>query len=158
MFHLVDDQDKHVALLFKHAEQANHSEISADNWKLKEDYKGFRKIILLSRNITTKIYRLITLENTEEDFEATQDLFKINEEGFGQNEEDDDLGVDEENKEEKENKDKSKTKVTHIFVPPIFKGLKKYEVSQNKKKRWHNFITYKLKGISYDKNKINEIN
>ena len=84
------------------------------------------EVILLSRNITTKIYRLITLENTEEDFEATQDLFKINEEGFGQNEEDEDLGVDEENKEEKENEDKSKTKVTHIIVPPIFKGLKKY--------------------------------
>ncbi len=154
MFHLVDVQDKHVALLFKHAEQANHSEISADNWKLKEDYKGFRKIILLSRNITTKIYRLITLENTEEDFEATQDLFKINEEGFGQNEEDEDLGVDEENKDEKENNDKSKTKVTHIIVPPIFKGLKKYEVSQNNEK--DGTITYKLKGISYDKNKIKE--
>ena len=151
MFHLVDVQDKHVALLFKHAEQANHSEISADNWKLKEDYKGFRKIISLSRNITTKLYRLITLENTEEDFEATQDFFKVNEQGFGQNEEDEDLGTDGE-KDEKENKEKIKEKVTHIVVPPIFKGLKKYEVSQFNEK--DGTVTYKLKGVTYTKEQI----
>jgi hypothetical protein len=153
MFHLVDVQDKHVALLFKHAEQANHSEISADNWKLKEDYKGFRKIISLSRNITTKLYRLITLENTEEDFEATQDFFKVNEEGFGQNEEDEDLGS-EGKKDEKENKEIIIDKVTHIVVPPLFRGLKKYEVSQFNEK--NGTVTYKLKGVTYTKEEIKE--
>ena len=49
MFHLVDVQDKHVALLFKHIEQANHSEISADNWKLK-DYKGFENSFIKKYN------------------------------------------------------------------------------------------------------------
>jgi hypothetical protein len=153
MFHLVDVQDKHVALLFKHAEQANHSEISVDNWKLKEDYKGFRKIISLSRNITTKIYRLITLESTEEDFEATQDFFKINEEGFGQNDEED-LGTEEENSESDKKEENIKSKVTHIVVPPILNGLKKYEVSQSNEK--DGTVTYKIRGLAYQKDQIKE--
>jgi len=144
MFHLVDIQDKHAALLFKHAEQTNHSEISADNWKLKEDYKNYRKIITVSRNITTKIYNLITLEDVDEDFETTQDLFKIEEKGKGAEE-----GGGGEDEEEEPQEDQ---KITHIVVPPIFPGLKKYEVSQNNED--DGTVTYKIKGVDYKEKDI----
>ena len=84
MFHLVNIQNDHAMLLFKHAEQANHSEISADNWKLRDHYKNYKPIIRLSKNITVKLYNLITSENLEEDYEATQDLFKIDDRDKGQ--------------------------------------------------------------------------
>ena len=170
MFHLIDLQDKEATLLFKHAEQANHSDISSDNWKLKGKYKNYRNIILLSKKITTDLYSLISLEDTEDDFDSTQDLFKIEEEGNNpQADIEDDIeqnmenenGIgneDEKNKEgnsENKNEVKNKnevTKITHIIVPPIFPGLKKYEVSETNEK--NGTITYKIKGVEYDADDI----
>ena len=95
---------------------------------------------------------MISLEDTEDDFDSTQDLFKIEEEGNNpqadveDNEEqnlENENGIgneDEKNKEgnsENKNEVKNKnevTKITHIIVPPIFPGLKKYEVSETNEK------------------------
>ena len=148
MFHLVDIQDEHAMLLYKHAEQANHSEISADNWKLKDEYKGYKPIIRLSKAITIKLYNLITSENLEEDFEATQDLFQIDEKDKGQSqipggggeEDEDDIEPPED------------IKVTHIVVPPIFPGLKPYEVSQENEK--DGTISLQVKGVVYKEKDI----
>jgi len=168
MFHLIDIQDREATLLFKHAEQANHSDISSDNWKLREKYKNYKKIIQLSKKITTDLYSLISLEDTEDDFDSTQDLFKVEEEDQeneagnkdeGQDQENEagnkDEGQDQEN--EAGNKDEtnnkiSKEKVTHIIVPPIFPGLKKYTVSEKNEK--DGTVSYEIKGIEYTEKEI----
>jgi len=147
MFHLVDIQNDHAMLFFKHAEQANHSEISADNWKLKDEYKAYRPIIRLSKNITIKIYNLITSENLEEDYEATQDLFQIEDKDKGQRET---TGGGEE--EEEDIPPPEDQKITHIVVPPIFPSLKPYEVSQQNEE--NGTITLKVEGVNYTEKEI----
>ncbi len=149
MFHLVNIQDTHAMLLFKHAEQANHSEISADNWKLKDEYKGYKPIIRLSKNITIKLYNLITSENSEEDYEATQDLFQIDEKDTGQSQNNDSGGDEEEDEVDDPPED---TKITDIVVPPIFEGLKQYEVSQENES--NGTITLYVKGKVYKEKEI----
>ena len=149
MFHLVNIQDAHAMLLFKHAEQANHSEISADNWKLKDEYKGYKPIIRLSKNITIKLYNLITSENSEEDYEATQDLFQIDEKDTGQSQNNSSGGDEEEDEVDDPPED---TKITDIVVPPIFEGLKQYEVSQENES--NGTITLYVKGKVYKEKEI----
>ena len=83
MFYLLDIQDDQARVLFKHAEKANHSEVSPENWKLKEDYKGYKNIISLSTKLPSKLYNLILSEDVDDDYEATQDLFKIDGEEHG---------------------------------------------------------------------------
>jgi len=172
MFHLIDLQDREATLLFKHAEQANHSDISSDNWKLQDKYKNYRNIIILSKKITTDLYSLISLEDTEDDFDSTQDLFKIEEEGDNrqsddennddqnlENQNDNKIGDDNDQNQEGNNENKNEikskdpiTKITHIIVPPIFPGLKKYDVSEKNEK--DGTISYKIKGIRYNAEEI----
>lgn len=156
MFHLLDIQDENACVFFKHAEQANHSEISAENWKLKEQYKNFKPIIRLTKNITVKLYNLITSENLDEDIEATQDLFRIEDHGPGAG---GNLGTDEsdgENEKGTDNNNEKKPyeKITHIVVPPIFEGLKPFEVSQ-KTESDHTY-TLIIEAKSYNKEKISK--
>jgi len=149
MFHLVNIQNDHAMLLFKHAEQANHSEISADNWKLRDHYKNYKPIIRLSKNITVKLYNLITSENLEEDYEATQDLFKIDDRDKGQTQV---TGGGADENDENEDDPPEDIKVTHIVVPPIFPGLKPYEVSQENEK--DGTITLYVQGVVYKEKEI----
>jgi len=148
MFHLVNIQEDHAMLLFKHAEQANHSEISADNWKLKDEYKGYKPIIRLSKSITTKLYNLITSENLEEDYEATQDLFQIDEKDKGQKP---DVAGGTEVEEDIEEIPED-TKITDIIVPPIIESLKPYEVTQ--KNEGDGTITLNVNGVTYKEKDI----
>ena len=146
MFYLVDIQDERACRLFKHAEHANHSEISEKNWKLKEEYKNYRPIVRLTKKISTSLYKLITSESLEEDFEATQDLFSIQDKGSGPKE----GGAGEEEDDDTNKPDDEK--ITHIVVPPIIDGLKEYTVSQNNET--DGTITLKVKGVVYTKEKI----
>ena len=147
MFYLVDIQDERACRLFKHAEHANHSEISEKNWKLNDEYKNYKPIIRLSKNISRKLYNLMTSESIEEDYEATQDLFKIEDKGHGPKE----GGGGEEEDEEKEDSPEDQ-KITHIVVPPIFPGLKPYEVSQDTEA--DGTISLKVKGVVYKEKEI----
>ena len=147
MFHLINIQENQAMLLFKHAEQANHSEISATNWKLKEEYKSYKAIIKLSKGITIKLYNIITSENLEEDYEATQDLFQIEDKNKGQRESAGAGGEEDEDMPPLEDQ-----KITHIVVPPIFPSLKPYEVSQENEK--NGTVTLKVEGVSYTEKEI----
>jgi len=157
MFYLLDIQDDHARVLFKHAERANHSEVSPDNWKLKEDYKGYRNIISLSTKLPSKLYNLILSEDINDDFEATQDLFKIDGNDPGREDETDtDVLITPNPSNEKEKSEKKELsddiKNTTLIVPPIFPSLKKYEVSQSNKTSGE--VEYSITGIDYERDYI----
>jgi len=61
------------------------------------------------------------------------------------------VGTWEQYKDETNNKI-SKEKVTHIIVPPIFPGLKKYTVSEKNEK--DGTVSYEIKGIEYTEKEI----
>ena len=98
-------------------------------------------------NIPVKLYKLITSENLEEDYEATQDLFKIEDQGHGVKE-----GGGDKEEEEEDVDPPEDQKITNIVVPPIFNGLKKYEVAQSM--RDDGTITLKVKGEVYNQKEI----
>jgi hypothetical protein len=156
MFYLLDIQDDQARVLFKHAEKANHSEVSSENWKLKEDYKGYKNIISLSTKLPSKLYNLILSEDVDDDYEATQDLFKIDGEELGREDEiDQDILITatsnkKQNKEQNELSDDIKN--TTLIVPPIFPSLKKYEVSQSNTESGE--VEYNISGINYERDYV----
>ena len=156
MFYLLDIQDDQARVFFKHAEKANHSEVSSENWKLKEDYKGYKNIISLSTKLPSKLYNLILSEDVDDDYEATQDLFKIDGEELGKEDEiDQDILITatsnkKQNKEQNELSDDIKN--TTLIVPPIFPSLKKYEVSQSNTERGE--VEYNISGINYERDYV----
>ena len=99
---------------------------------------------------------MITSENLDEDIEATQDLFRIEDYGPGAG---GNLGTDESDGENEKgtdsnNEQKPYEKITHIVVPPIFEGLKPFEVSQ-KTESDHTY-TLIIEAKSYNKEKISK--
>ena len=156
MFYLLDIQDDQARVLFKHAEKANHSEFSPDNWKLKEDYKGYKNIISLSTKLPSKLYNLILSEDIEDDYEATQDLFKIDGEELGREDDIDQEILVTSNSTKKEKKDEKELnddiKNTTLIIPPIFPSLKKYEVSQSIIDSGD--VEYSVSGINYERDYI----
>jgi hypothetical protein len=158
MFWLIDIQDEHASLMIKNAEKANHSNISGENNKLERNYKGAQNLVNLLKNLPQKIYNLITNDENTTDRDITKDLFSIPDSTYGirntkntlddNNDEDDedDTGSDNQN-------NKKDEKEIDPVIPPIFEKLKYYS---KESKEEGNKITYHLKGIKYDKNKIKE--
>ena len=159
MFWLIDIQDEHASLMIKNAEKANHSNISGENDKLQRNYKGAQNLVNLLKNISQKIYNLITNDENTTDRDITKDLFSVPDTTYGirntkNSLEDNDDDDEEENNLALENKNNTKNqKEVDPVVPPIFEKLK-YYLQESKEEG--SKITYYLKGIKYDKNKIKE--
>ena len=149
MYNLLDVQDEEAMLLFKHAEQANHSSISVTNKKLELHYTHYKNFITYVKNLH-KIYEQIIEEDTDDDHETTQDLFGIeNESDDGRKNSGDDEG---------EGDDGSETGTkpieihTPLIVPPIFEGLKKF--SQGYSINENGLVNIELNGEHYTKELI----
>jgi len=158
MFWLIDIQDEHASLMIKNAEKANHSNISGENDKLQRNYKGAQNLVNLLKNISQKIYNLITNDENTTDRDITKDLFSVPDTTYGirntKNSLEDNDDDEEENNLALENKNNAKNeKEVDPIVPPIFEKLK-YYLQESKEEG--SKITYYLKGIKYDKNKIKE--
>tara|TARA_B100001093_G_C26779193_1_gene993789 strand:- start:796 stop:1701 length:906 start_codon:yes stop_codon:yes gene_type:complete len=151
MFWLMDIQDEHASLLVKNAEQANHSDITANNKKLKRNYKNGYALIAFLKSFPSKFYNLIKNEENVIDNESTQDLFKIDSSGAGIRETDE---LSDQNDEESEGPVESSSSVSDIVIPPIFESLKYYEQDS---KETDGKITFLLKGVKYKKDEIKNI-
>jgi|MDTC01.2.fsa_nt_gb hypothetical protein len=145
MFYLIDVQDEHASLLIKHAERANHSEISPHNFKLRNAYKGHSKLVSLIKKIPQNLYMIFTSDNSEADHEITQDLFRIEDTGASGTQ----TKVGRDRIQEIVEK---KDKISDIIVPPIFEGLKKYETSSSSELNGR--CTYTISGVNYNRNEI----
>ena len=158
MFWLVDIQDEHAALMIKNSEKANHSNISGENNKLQRNYKGAKNLVNLLKNLPQKIYNLITNDENTTDRDITKDLFSVPDVTYGIRNTKNSL---QENDDEDQEDDlitnnpanSKKEKEIDPIIPPIFEKLKYY---LQESKEVGNQITYNLKGIKYDKNKIRE--
>ena len=148
MFWLMDIQDEHASLLVKNAEQANHSDITAGNKKLKRNYKNGYALIAFLKSFPFKFYNLIKNEENVIDNESTQDLFKIDSSGAGIRETDE---LSEEEEENDEGLVESASAISDIIVPPIFESLKYYEQDS---KEAGGKVTFSLRGVRYEKDEI----
>jgi hypothetical protein len=106
--------------------------------------------------LPSKLYNLILSEDVDDDYEATQDLFKIDGEEHGREDQiDQDILITatankKENKQQNELSDDIKN--TTLIIPPIFPSLKKYEVSQSNIESGE--VEYNVSGINYERDYV----
>jgi len=157
-FYLMDFQEEEAKLLLKNAEVANHSDITASNPKLDNNYKNYRNTISFFKIFPSDLYNLFNSSENVSDFDITQDLFKTNEGGGGvrntdviSEDEDED---DNENTTDDNNEDKlpeSIFKVPDIVVLPIFPSLQYYERTAFFQKEK---VIFHIVGTKYSKEEI----
>ena len=151
MFWLMDIQDEHASLLVKNAEQANHSDITAGNKKLKRNYKNGYALIAFLKSFPNKFYNLIKNEENIIDNESTQDLFKIDSSGSGIRETDE---LSDENEEGEKDITEDSSAVSDIIIPPIFESLRYYDQVT---KEIDGKVIFLLEGVKYKKDEIKKI-
>lgn len=151
MFWLMDIQDEHASLLVKNAEQANHSDITAGNKKLKRNYKNGYALIAFLKSFPNKFYNLIKNEENIIDNESTQDLFKIDSSGSGIRETDE---LSDKNEEGEKDLTENLSAVSDIIIPPIFESLRYYDQVT---KETDGKVIFLLEGVKYKRDEIKKI-